>query len=250
MSTGSIAAPPPRTASLSQAERVLDAYLAPSKTFEDIRGNASWWLPLLLMVICALATGYTVDKRVGFERAYLNHLHTTPSQEDRINQLAPDQKANSIALGAKITEAATYAFPLLLLIGFAFYSLILWAAFNFILGAETTFSQVYAVSWYAALPYVFITVLTIVTICFGGSPETYDYANPIGTNLAYYFPDLSPGPKALLTALDLIKLWSLGLQVLGMAIIARKSILQSAIIVVGWFALLLVLAVGLAAAFS
>ena len=250
MSTGSLTTPPPRTAGLSQIGRVIDTFLAPTKVFEDIRGNASWWLPVLLMIVGSLATGYTVDQKVGFERAFLNHLHTTPSQEDQINQLPPDQKAARVAISAKVTAGITYAFPVTMLVGFALYSLILWAAFNFGLGAQTTYAQVYAVSWYAALPYLFITVLTIVTICFGGSPETYDYANPIGTNLAYYFPDLSPGLKALLAALDIIKLWSLALQVVGMAIIARKSILQSAIIVVGWFAILVVVAVGFTAAFS
>ena len=250
MSIGSPAIPPPSTAGLSQVERVIDAYLAPSKTFEDIRRNASWWLPFLIVILCSLANGYTVAHKVGFERAYLNHLHTTPTQEDRINQLEPEQKAASLALGARITAGASYAFPLILLVGFALYSLILWAAFNFGLGAQTTFAQVYAVTWYAALPYVFISILTIVTLCFGGSPETYDYANAIGTNLGYYFPELSPGLKALLTALDLIKLWSLGLQVLGMAIIARKTMVQSAMIVVGWFAIVLIISVGAAAAFS
>ena len=50
MSSASSAAPlgPPP---LSQAERVVDTFVAPRKTFTDIRRSASWWLPFVLMVL-------------------------------------------------------------------------------------------------------------------------------------------------------------------------------------------------------
>ena len=38
------AAMPPETQSLSEVERVIDTFVAPSKTFTDIRRNASWWM--------------------------------------------------------------------------------------------------------------------------------------------------------------------------------------------------------------
>ena len=236
---------------LSQGERVIDTFIAPSKTFTDIlRGNTSWWLPVLLLFLCSIALGLTVQKQVGFERAYVNDLHNSPAQEDRINQMPPAQKASALAISGKITAGFTFGFPIMLLIGFAVYSLILWAAFNFGLGAKTTFWQVYAVSWYAALPYLVTTLLTILTLLFGGNAEAYEYRNPVGTNLAFYLPDASAGLKALLSGIDIIKLWSLALQVIGMAIISRKSIAASAAIVVGWFVLVLAISAAAAAAFS
>ncbi len=245
MEPGSLATP-----RLSEVERVVDTFVAPSKTFADILRSASWWLPFILLVIFSVAVGLTVGKDVGFDRAYTNQLHNSPTQEDRINQLPPDQKARAIATGAKITQGITFAFPVLLAAGFAIYSLILWAGFNFGLGAETRFAQVFAVTWYAALPYLIRSILTIVTLHFGGNPEAYDYNNPVGTNPAFFMPDASAGIKALLGSFDLIKLWSLALQVVGMAIIAKKTIAQSAVIVVGWFILSVALATGIAFAFS
>ena len=41
-------------AQLSQAERFIDTFVAPSKTFADIRRDASWWLP------CVIATIFTI----------------------------------------------------------------------------------------------------------------------------------------------------------------------------------------------
>jgi Yip1 domain len=250
MPADALASPPPAAPGLSQIERVVDTFVAPSKTFNDILRNASWWLPFLLLVLGSIAGGYSVQKQVGFERAFMNHLHTTPTQEDQINQLPPDQKAQRIAISGKVTAGISYGFPVVLVIGFALYSLIMWACFNFILGGQTTYWQVLAVTWYAALPYLFITALTIFTLWFGGNAETYDYANPTGTNLAFYMPDASAGLKTALAALDIFKLWSLVLQVIGMAIISKKSIAQSAAIVVGWFLLVLIVSVGLTAAFA
>ena len=240
----------PAITRLSEVERVLDTFVAPSKTFTDILRSASWWLPFVLLVIFSVAVGISVQKDVGFERAYTNQLHNSPSQEDRINQLPPDQKARAIATGGKITEGITFAFPVLLAIGFAIYSLILWAGFNFGLGAQTRFAQVFAVTWYAALPYLLRSILTVITLHFGGNPEAYDYNNPVGTNPAFFLPDAGAGTKALLGSFDLIKLWSLALQVIGMAIIAKKTIAQSAVIVVGWFVLSIAFAAGIALAFS
>lgn len=74
--------------------------------------------------------------------------------------------------------------------------------------------------------------------------------NPIGTNPAYYLPDAAPWLKALLTQFDVVALWSLILVVIGMAIVAKKTVMQSAIVVVGMWLLVLIISTGAAAAFS
>ncbi len=238
------------TPHLSQVGRVVDTFVAPSKTFSDILRSASWWLPCLLMILGSLASAYVVQHQVGFERVNENQIHSSPKQEEAMNQLTPEQRASRMAIGAKITGYITYGIPVILLISFAIYALILWGAFNFILGAATTFGQVFATCFYASLPYLLLNVLLILTLYFSGNAEAYDYKNPVGTNAAYYMTDIAPWLKALLARIDLIQLWTLALTVYGMAIIARKSIMQSAVVVVGLWLLMTVLTVGSAAAFS
>lgn len=223
----------PAVAGLSQVERVVDTFVAPTKTFADILRSTSWWLPAVLIALSILATGFVTDRQVGFDRVYQTTLSQAPKQEDRINQLPPDQKASAMATGAKITRSVTYAIPVALFAIYAIYALMLWGAFNFGFGAQTTFAQAYAVSWYAALPYVIRSVLTIIFLYFGGNTESFDQKNPIGTNLAYYMPDAAPVLRAILTQLDLIALWSLVLVTIGMAIVAKKSVTQAAIVTVG-----------------
>jgi hypothetical protein len=49
---------------LSQVERVVDTFIAPTKTFTDILRSTSWWLPFLLAVVVSLGVTYAIDKQV------------------------------------------------------------------------------------------------------------------------------------------------------------------------------------------
>ena len=216
---------------LNQIERVVDTFVAPSKTFRDILRSAACWLPILLLVISSLATALVVDKKVGFDRVYENQVHMSPKTEDRMSNMEPAAKTQAMRIGTAITKYSTYLAWLLILIFMAIYALILWASFNFGLGAQTTFPQVFAVSIYAALPYLITSLLTIIMLYAGSNADAYDYKNPVGTNLAYFLPDAAPWLRGLLTSFDIVKLWSVVLTVIGMAIVAKKTIMQSAVVV-------------------
>jgi hypothetical protein len=129
-------------------------------------------------------------------------------------------------------------------------ALILWGLFNFGLGAKTTFGQVFAVVAYAGLARALTWVLSAVLLFAGVGTENFDLRNPVGTNLGYYLQD---SPKWMATAgqfLDVLGLWSLALLIVGMAIISRKKISQSAAVIGGLWILILIVAAGVTAAFS
>ena len=235
--------------SLSEAERVVDTFIAPATTFRDIQRNTSWWLPFVLLLISSLVTGYVVDRQVGYEQVYENQVRMSPSAQERMTNMSPEQKAQTARISIAITKYITYSGGVLIALFLALYALVLWASFNFGLGAKTTFAQVFAVTIYAALPYLVISLLTIISLYFGGNAEGYDYKNPTATNLAYFMQDSAPWLKGLLGSFDVVKLWSVALQVLGMAIIAKKTITQSAL-VVGIFWLIGVIISTAGAAFS
>jgi hypothetical protein len=234
---------------LSEMERVVDTFVAPTATFKDILRSTSWWLPFVLLVVSSVATAFVVDKKVGFDQVFDNQLRMSQKAQDRMADMSPEQKAQTVKMQVAVTKYITYGSFVLITIFLAIYALILWAAFNFGLGASTTFGQVFAVTMYASLPYLVISVLTILTLSFGGNAEGYDYRNPVATNLAYLMPDAAPWLKGLLQSFDVIKLWSVVLQVIGMAIVAKKTIAQSAL-VVGFFWLIGVVVTVLGATFS
>ena len=237
-------------AGLSEVERVVDTFVAPSKTFTDILRSTTWWLPFLLMVIVTLGVTVTTDKQVGFARVAENQIHQSPKQEDQFNNLTPEQRAaqlRGMSVGYRYTSYASFVF---ILIFVAIASLLYWATFNFVLGAQTTYKQMFAVWMYASLPKLIIGLLTIATLIFGADAEAFDVRNPVGTNPAYYMPDASPVIKAILSFIDIISLWQLALLVIGTAIVAKVSRGKAAAVVVGWWLFGLVVSAGIALATS
>jgi hypothetical protein len=232
---------------LSQMERVVDTFIAPSKTFRDILRNTSWWLPFLLLVLGTLGTAYTVEKQVGWQRVSENQIHESPKQEEALATLTPEQRASRMQVSATVTRYISYGSFVLILVFVAIFALIYWASFNFGLGAKTTFGQMFAVCMYASLPKLLTGLLAILTLMFGNSADSYNLRNPVGTNPAYFMPDSGPVLKAALAFFDVIGFWQLVLLVIGMAIVAKVSTGKAAAVVVGWWVLGLLLSVGIAA---
>lgn len=250
MSDGVVAAGQEGAARLSEVERVVDVFVAPSKTFTDILRSATWWLPFVIMVIVTMGVTIVVDKQVGFTRVAENQIRQNPKQEDQLNSLTPEQRAErmrGITTGYRYSSYASFVF---ILIFVAIAALLYWASFNFGLGAHTTYGQMFAVWMYASLPRLLTGLLTILTLLFGGNADAYDMRNPVGTNLAYYMPDAAPWLKAFLSFFDVIGLWVLVLLIIGTAIVAKVERGKAAIVVVGWWLVGLVVSIGIAVATS
>jgi hypothetical protein len=235
---------------LSPVERVVDTFVAPSKTFKDILRNTSWWLPFLLLVLVTLGSTVTIEKQVGWGRVAENQLHQSPKQEEAMASLTPEQRASRMQVTANVWRYLSYCSFAFILVFVAIFALIYWASFNFGLGAKTTFGQMFAVCMYASLPKLLIGLLSILTLLFGNNADSFDAKNPVGTNLAYFMPDSGPALKAALSFFDVIGLWQLALLVIGMAIVAKVSTGKAAAVVVGWWVIGLIVSVGIAAATS
>ena len=73
------------TPALSQGERVIDTFIAPSKTFTDILRSQSWWLPFLIIIVIGYGFIFAVEKKVGWEQVVENSLktHSVPGGADQ-----------------------------------------------------------------------------------------------------------------------------------------------------------------------
>src|SRR5579863_6519135 len=93
------------TPQLSQMERVVDVFTAPSKTFTDIKnGHRSWWMPFLIMVVLGYAFFYVVNSKVGMRQVSENQIKLSPKAEERMSQLTPEQREGQMKISAYITE--------------------------------------------------------------------------------------------------------------------------------------------------
>src|SRR5262249_50295806 len=108
--------PAPETAPLSEGERIVNTFIAPSKTFTDIRRSAMWWAPYLLTVIAWLAFGYVGGEKVGFRKAMENQMQNQPKQQAALEQLPPAEREQRLEGGAKFTKVIWNVFPILQLV--------------------------------------------------------------------------------------------------------------------------------------
>ncbi len=237
-------------APLSQVTRFVDTIVAPRKTFTDILRSANCWLPLVVMLILTVGWTYSIDKTVGFAAAAEQQMQKNPKAEEQMAQLTPQQRAQRMSMTASITRYSTYASFVFVVIFVSLEALLLWASFNFGLGARLKFSQVFAVVVYAGIPRYLLWIISAIMLFSGVGTDNFDLRNPVGTNIGYYLTD---SPQWLQTAgqfFDILGFWSLALLVLGMAIVAGKKISQSATIVIGWWVLILIIVTGFSFAFS
>ncbi len=248
MSSASSVAPleqPP----LSETERVVDTFVAPSKTFSDIRRSASWWVPWVLISIVGLALVFTVDKKVGMEKVAENSIQLSPKRAAKLDQLPPDQRASQMELAAKITRILGYGSPVLTVIIVAIIAVVLLGTFNLGFGAQLKFMQCMAISMYAFLPGIIKALLVILTIMIGGG-EGFTFEHQLASNLGPLFDPSSPFLYSVASSLDVFNIWTLILTGIGYSCVSKVKRGTCMAVVFGWWAVVVLVGAGFAALFA
>ena len=251
MSDMQVQTPGEAATGLTQMQRVTNTFIAPSKTFDDIkRGNKSWWLPFVLMVIVGYIFFAAVWTKIGMQTVVDNQIRLDPKAEERLAQVPPDQRETQMKVSLYITEGVFAVSPLFVLGAGAVVALVLMGTINFAFGGKATFGSVFAVWMFASLPTIVKTLLGIVVIYAGAAPETFNIKNFAPTNVAAFLNPLETN-KALYTLagwLDIITIWYMVLMGIGLAAVARVKRNSGYIAVFGWWAILILFSVGIAAA--
>ena len=216
---------------LTHVDRVLDTFVAPSKTFADIRRNHSWWLPYVILTIFSYLFTLTALTHIGPQALAESAIRNNPSQNERLQQASPEQRAQTLRITATVMRVSFFGWPIFVLLLTALGALLLWMGFNFILGGTATYAGMFTVMMFAWLPSVFRSVLS-TTMLFLGDPETFNINDPIGTNPGFYMgPGSAAFLKSVLSSLDVISIWIFILMAIGGAIVARVKIRSGVILV-------------------
>lgn len=236
---------------LSQGQRLLDTFFAPSKTFTDLRRSASWWAPFLVMVVVSFLFVYVVSEKVGFRKVTENQIRVQPKQAERIERLPADQREKTLEQQVTVTKAISYGFPLLTLIWYALLAGVLLATLRFGASAEVKFKTLFALVIYASLPGLIKVGLAMVSLVAGVSSDSFTFQNPVATNPGYFIdPVANPVLHAFLSSIDVFTIWTLVLTGLGITCISKVKSGTAYAVVFGWFAVVVLIGVGIAAAFS
>jgi hypothetical protein len=244
-------APAPETAALSQGARIVNTFVAPSKTFTDLRRSAAWWAPFLLMVIFSLAFVYVASQKVGFRKITENQMQLQPKQQARLEQLPADQREQQMQTAVKFTQVISYVFPAIQLIILVIIAAVLFGTFKFAAGADVSFKVALAIVIYAGLPGLLRAALAMLSLVAGASPDSFTFQNPIGTNPGYFMnPADSPFLYSLASSFDIFLIWTLVLTAIGFTCVSKVKRGTALVIVFGWWLFFTLLGAGLGAAFS
>jgi hypothetical protein len=232
---------------LSQGARIIDTFIAPSKTFTDLRRSAAWWAPWLVIAVLSLISIYAIGKQITFEQITKNTISHS-KRADQFDKLPAETQASQIATQSKVFAIIAYCNPIVLLLFALLATLPVWLTFKFVTGAETSFGQGFAITMYSWLPGAIGAILLTITLFAGVNPEGFDINNPVGVNLAYYLDQETTGKfiRGMASSLDILTIWSLILIGIGYSCTSKVKRSTAIMIVVGWFLVCKIIASGLA----
>ncbi len=175
----------PERAPLSQGARIVNTFIAPTKTFTDLRRNSSWWAPWLLISIFSLIFVFVMGKQIGFEQISKNSIAQS-SRAEQFEKLPPEQRDKQLQLSTTLTRYISYSLPVFNLIIFVVIAGVLMATFNSVAGASVPFKTALAIVTYGSLPAIIGAVLGIISMFAGVDPAGFNVRNPVATNPAYF----------------------------------------------------------------
>ena len=211
-------------AGLSESQRIINTFAAPTKTFTDIRRNASWWMPFVLLTVTSLLLGFTKFQKLDPVHLVQQRIELSSRAQRQMEQLSPSQREASIALQAKVARISFFAGPIGYLLGALLIAAVFMAVFNFGFAAEIPFQRYLSIAFYAFLPVVLSNILMVVALSLNSDPDSFNQFNPIATNPAYF---MDIGEHRLLygiaASLDLFSIWVVTLIGLGIAANSAKG---------------------------
>jgi Yip1 domain len=248
-------AEPTQSQCLSEPARLINIFVAPRKTFEDLKRNQSWWVPWLISAVFTILFAVVAVQKLDMRHLVQQRIDQSPSAQKRMEQLSPEQRDRAMGLQGTITKITFYVSPVInLMIGLV-AAAILMAVFNFGFAAEVPFERAMAIVFYSFLPAgILATVLLSVSILVSADPNTIDFtANPMPTNPGFFMdPQGSRFLYGLASGIDVFRMWTVALLGLGFSAASPNRKLSAGTAITTMFVvygILVLIGAGIRAAF-
>jgi hypothetical protein len=198
---------------LSEPSRIINTFIAPRKTFEDLKIKTRWWAPWILTSIFILLFGFVAVQKVDMVRFTRQQIEQSKFAQRQMEQLSPEQQEQQIRIRAMGTKVVFFVFPIITFIGGLLIAAILMGVFNFGFAAEVPYGRALAIVFYSFVPRIIFAVLLIVSLLASADPNTIDIStNPMPTNPGFFMdPQGSKFLYGLASGLDLFALWVVAL---------------------------------------
>jgi hypothetical protein len=240
---------PAEPASIGTMGRLTGVLFSPKETLADIARHPSWIAPLVLLCLVNLAIIAIFTQRVG----WVSFMQKKIDESSQAQQLSPEQRQQRVEVGARV---APYTGAIFGVLGIVVVTLIvagvLLGAFNAMASANLNFKAAMGITAHALMP-GFIGGLLGILILFLKDPTTIDIEHLVAANLGALVPDGSA--KWLVTlasSFDLFTFWVIALLAIGFSVANPKKITMGRAfgVVIALWTVIVIIRVGIAAAFS
>ena len=230
--------------SISFVQQVILVFSDPARAFEKLVARPAWiGVFMLVMAVSMAGSQVTYPLMMDMQREMgersIENRQLTPEQEEAAMQRLsrPDSAANRIVM--IVFQVLGQLLWLVIMAG------ILMFCGNILLGGESTFKTVMAITAYSWLVLIPKTLLTVPMMLAKGSAA-------VSTSLLILIPSdrwMTPLGAAL-GAVDLFSIWRIVLIVTGISIAYRFSRSKVATLVISLYVLMALAGVGLMAVFG
>lgn len=221
-------------------------FYSPAAVFDRVRERGTWWPPIIAMILVGLIGGALTTRMVSMNTVVRKQLESDPKTMDRLGPEGIERVANN-PMYEVFAYAAAIAIPITLLALAGVYTGALSLS-----GGSVRYSQVLGATAYSWWPYdVLVTAMTLLIILLSPNRDDLNFKNLLVLNAgAFLDPQTTSKPLySVASSLDLLSFGLMALLSYGLSRVAKQRFGTCAAIVVGVWAVYVLVKAGFAAIF-
>lgn len=224
--------------------RIAGVFFSPAKTFESIRRKPGWVVPMVVLLLWTLVSGFLVTSRIDVDAVLKKQVDKAEAQGRTIPPEQLDKMRPMTAMFIKIS----FLFIACWVVGALFLVPAIYHGLTSVAGKAGSYLAVVSAYTHVQFVQVIKGALLLAVALPKTSVDPDSFPTLLKSNLAAYFDpeSLTPALRALLTNVDVFDLWGVALCIIALPRVTRLSTQGAAAIVLGCWALWILVSVGLA----
>jgi len=192
--------------------RFLGVFVSPRETFADIARRPDFIAPLIVLILVSIAASEVVLAKINLASIVRSQIE----HSSRASSMTPEQMQQAVEQGSRIGAIFGHVGFLFVAIGLLIIAAICLAVVNAIFGGGINFKMALAVTCYANLVTVLMSLIVVAVVLFGDA-EHFNPQSPAPTNPGFFLnPNETPKPLlSLAGSLDVFTLWVIALLGVG-----------------------------------
>lgn len=225
-------------------QRIAGVLFAPAKTFQEIARRPDILAPLVVIVLVGYATTALIQPRMDWDAMIVAQQEAMQAKNPNLQAKDMEQMGK---VGIAVAKTLAWFGPIIMVAWYALMAGVLLLAFR-LMGHQGTYKQAFSVSLYAWIPLLLASIVLTIVVVSRGTFDPTEMATVVTSNPAFLV-DMKEQPVlfALLSSIDLFTIWTIVLLAIGWSYAGGTTITKSAIIVVTFWVLLIVIKLGFAA---